>query len=82
MENFQRKYAPIELWSYFIDILAFELGKLCPGVGILFRFFRPRGRSFALKILGFAYTGLDPTGTITKLVRIGLAFTQDLEDPL
>ena len=26
--------------------------------------------------------GLDPTGTITKLVRIGLAFTQDLEDPL
>ena len=35
MENFERKYAPIELWSYFIDILAFELGKLCPGVGIL-----------------------------------------------
>ena len=49
MENFERKYAPIELWSYFIDILAFELGKLCPGVGILFRFFRPGGRSFALK---------------------------------
>ena len=41
MENFERKYAPIELWSYFIDILAFELSKLCPGVGILFRFFRP-----------------------------------------
>ena len=40
MENFERKYAPIELWSYFIDILAFELGKLCPGVGILFRFFK------------------------------------------
>ena len=39
MENFERKYAPIELWSYFIDILAFELGKLCPGGGgILFRF--------------------------------------------
>ena len=49
MENFERKYAPIELWSYFIDILAFELGKLCPGVGILFCFFRPGGRSFALK---------------------------------
>ena len=49
MENFERKYALIELWSYFIDILAFELGKLCPGVGILFRFFRPGGRGFALK---------------------------------
>ena len=41
MENFERKYALIELWSYFIDILAFELGKLCPGVGILFRFSDP-----------------------------------------
>ena len=41
MENFEGKYAPIELWSYFIDILAFELGKLCPGVGILFRFSGP-----------------------------------------
>ena len=49
MENFERKHALIELWSYFIDIWAFELGKLCPGVGILFRFFRPGGRSFALK---------------------------------
>ena len=28
----------IELCSFFIDILPFELGKLCPGVGILFRF--------------------------------------------
>ena len=43
MENFERKYAPIELWSYFIDILAFELGKLCPGVGILFLFSDPGG---------------------------------------
>ena len=25
----------------FIDILSFELGKLCPGMGILFRFFDP-----------------------------------------
>ena len=41
MENFERKYAPIELWSYFIDTLAFELGKLCPAVGILFRFADP-----------------------------------------
>ena len=41
MENFERRYAPIELWSYFIDILAFERGKLCPGVGILFRFSDP-----------------------------------------
>ena len=41
MENFERKYAPVELWSYFIDILAFELGKLCPGVGILFGFSDP-----------------------------------------
>ena len=31
----------IGLWSYFIDILAFELGKLCHGEGILFRFFYP-----------------------------------------
>ena len=44
-----KETALIELWSYFIDILAFEPGKLCPGVGILFRFFRPGGRSFALK---------------------------------
>ena len=49
MENFERKCAPIELWPYFIDILAYELGKLCPGMGIFFRFFRPDGRSFALK---------------------------------
>ena len=41
MENFEGKYAPIELWSYFIDILAFELGTLCPGMGILFRFSGP-----------------------------------------
>ena len=41
MENFERKYALIELWSYFIDILAFELGKLCPGVGFCFVFSDP-----------------------------------------
>ena len=33
-------------------------------------------------MLDCVYTRLDLTGTITKLVRIGLAFTQDLEDPL
>ena len=26
---------------FFVDILSFELRKLCPGVGILFRFFDP-----------------------------------------
>ena len=43
MENFERKYALIELWSYFIDILAFELGKLYPGVrwGFCFVFSDP-----------------------------------------
>ena len=41
MENLER--------NYFIDIFAFEPGKLCPRVGILFRFFRPGGWSFALK---------------------------------
>ena len=33
----------------FIDLFAFKLGKLCPGVGIFVSFFRPGGRSFALK---------------------------------
>ena len=42
MVNFERKYALIELWSYFIDILA-------PGVGILLCFIRPGDWSFALK---------------------------------
>ena len=45
MENYgkfgKKLVAFIELCSFFIDILAFELGKLCPGVGILFRFFDP-----------------------------------------
>ena len=50
MENFERKYAPIELWSYFIDILAFELGKLCHARGWGFCFVSSDpGRSFALK---------------------------------
>ena len=45
MENYgkfgKKLVAFIELCSFFIDILAFELGKLCLGVGILFRFFDP-----------------------------------------
>ena len=43
-----KETALIELWSYFIDILAFEPGKLCPGIEILFSF-STRGRGFALK---------------------------------
>ena len=43
-----KETALVELCFFFIDILAFEPDKLCPGVGILFRF-RPRVRSFTLK---------------------------------
>ena len=32
--------------------------------------------------LGSVYTGPDPFGTGTKLVRISLAFTRDLVDPV
>ena len=42
----------MDLCSFLIEILAFELGKLCPGVapgGGEFFVFRPGGRSFALK---------------------------------
>ena len=38
-----------ELCSFFIDLLAFELDKLCPGVGIFVSFFRPGGRSIGLE---------------------------------
>ena len=45
-----KEAALIELWSYFIDILAFEPGKLCPGVGIFVRFvFSTREPEFSLK---------------------------------
>ena len=47
--KFGKKLLFIELGSFFIDVLAFELGKLCPGLGIFVSFFWPRGRSFALK---------------------------------
>ena len=40
MENF-KKAALIELCFFFIDILAFELGKLCLRVGILISFLYP-----------------------------------------
>ena len=36
-----KETALIELCSFFIDILAFELVKLCPGLGILLHFFDP-----------------------------------------
>ena len=42
IENYGKKLvAFVELCSFFIDYLAFELGKLCPGVWILFCFFDP-----------------------------------------
>ena len=43
-----KETAFIELRSFFIDLLAFEVGKLCTGVGIFDSFFRPGGRRFAL----------------------------------
>ena len=39
-----KETALIELCSFFIDILAFELVKLCPEVGILLHFFDPGAR--------------------------------------
>ena len=36
-----KETALTELWSYFINILAFERGKLCPGWGFCFIFFDP-----------------------------------------
>ena len=45
-----KETAFVKLCSFLIDLLAFELGKLCPGVGIFSSsFFRPGGRNFALK---------------------------------
>ena len=51
MDSYKKFGRPdfIELHSFFIDLLAFKLGKLCPGVGIFVSFLRPGGRSFALK---------------------------------
>ena len=36
-----KETAFIKLCAFFIDLLAFELGKLCPGVGIFASFFNP-----------------------------------------
>ena len=44
-----KETAFIKLCSFFIDLLAFKLGKLCPRVGIFALFLQPGGRSFALK---------------------------------
>ena len=48
MENLERNCF-YRIMFLFVDILAFELGKSCPGVGIFVSFFRPGSRSFALK---------------------------------
>ena len=47
--KFGKKTIFIELCFFFLDLLAFELGKLCLGVRIFVLFFSTRGRSFALK---------------------------------
>ena len=43
MENWKiwKETAFIELCSFYIDLLAFEQGKLCPGVGIFVSFIDP-----------------------------------------
>ena len=39
MENLERNCSYRIMFLFHNDILAFELGELCPGVGILFRVF-------------------------------------------
>ena len=51
--KFGKKTAFIELCFFLFDLLAFELGKLCPGVGTFVSFFRPGGWSFSLKSLSW-----------------------------
>ena len=58
--NIWKETAYIELCSFFIDILAFELGKLCPGWGFCFPF-STQGPEFCTekmsqKILAFCNT--------------------------
>ena len=48
LENLERNRF-YRIMFLFIDLLAFEQGKLCLGVGIFVSFFWPGGRSFALK---------------------------------
>ena len=50
MENLEKKTTFIELCFFFLDLLAFELGKLCPGVGICFVFLT-RGPEFCTEML-------------------------------
>ena len=67
-----KETALIELWSYFIDILAFEPGKLCPGVEILFSF-STRGPGFCTEKLSrggdfvgkISSPGVSPGGMVT-----------------
>ena len=47
--KFGKKLLFIELCPFLIELLAFEPGKLCPGVGIFCFVFFTRGQSFALK---------------------------------
>ena len=53
MENWKiwKETAFIELCSFFIDFLAFEQGKLCPGVGIFVSFFLTWGPEFCTEKL-------------------------------
>ena len=53
MENWKiwKESAFIELCSFFIDLLAFEQAKLCPGVGIFVSFFFTRGQEFCAEKL-------------------------------
>ena len=44
MENLERNCFHRIMFLFDIDILAFEPRKLCPGVGILFRFLDPGAR--------------------------------------
>ena len=53
LENLE-KTAFIELCSFFIDLLAFERGKLCLGWGFLFRFFT-RGLEFCAEKLSWGW---------------------------
>ena len=47
-----KETAFIKLCSFFIDLLEFELGKLCPGVGIFASFFDPGAGILTEKISG------------------------------
>ena len=64
-----KETAFIELCSFFIDLLAFELGKLCPGVGIFVSFFSTRGPEFCTESCprggGFDGKNSGPGGMVT-----------------